>query len=71
MRTTALEINIFRIKNQFIDFGFKSRTAFYNVCLELCPEVSKFSLMMFWDHGICKPSFFDKLDFVLEQLKNE
>lgn len=69
--SAAIAFHVFKIKNRFMQLGFKSKTAFYNVVVEFCPEINKFEVVRFWNDGVCEPSLFDKLDFVLERLKAE
>lgn len=58
-------------KHEFMKLGFKSKFAFYSICLELDSTLSFDVLKMYWELGVCFKETYQKLMDVIEQLKHE
>ena len=60
-----------RLKAKFIKLGFVSRSAFYNVCMGLDPQIRGFSLICFWHNNEFSDAFLGRLDVILNILELE
>lgn len=59
------------LKVLFLKLGFKSRQAFYNVCLDLDDSLSVDSLILFWETNVFNKEVYYKIETVLQLLKQE
>lgn len=55
----------------FHAFGFNSRTVFFNVCMSLDCTLNGFDLVAFYDDKKLEKSLMNRLEAILEMLKNE
>lgn len=58
------------VKLKFLIMGFKNYEVFKNLCNEL-GEFYPMELYMFWHLGIYSSNTLDKIEGVIEKLKNE
>lgn len=59
------------VKHEFMKLGFKSKYAFYSICLEIDASLSFEVLRMYWELGVCCMEVYKKLLDVFEKLKHE
>lgn len=55
----------------FTHLGFTCRTAFYNVCKSLDSTLNGFELINFYNGEVVSETLVNRLEAVLEMLKNE
>lgn len=63
--------DVFRLQQRFVGLGFKTEEAFVNVCLDVDPHLDFRDLVLFWNLGLVTEALSEKIELILEELKNE
>lgn len=55
----------------FLGMGFSGFTAFFNVCISIQPTLNRFDVLLFWEGINVSNSVCDRIESVMEVLKQE